>query len=157
VPERNVDEDRPQRRLLCLRWFAMQRGKSQDRLERQDSVAQGGVLLVRSQTVFGVCDPARRETHEPFHERRCRPRTAIFVQDRGGRGGSFGDVLPSGDGVGVSPPAVKMVWIRANRVSDSFQLAGEPCGPCRARSIHLVAQGDCAPPRPHLVQGFAAA
>ena len=47
----------------------------------------------------------------------------------------MGNVLPSGDGVGVSPLAVKMSSTRANRVSDSFQLVGEPCGPCRARSI----------------------
>ena len=96
---------------------------------------EGSVLLVRGQAVFGVGDPPRREAHEPFHELGRRAWSFLLVQDRGVRGGSFGDVFPSGDGVGVSPPAVKMSSIRANRVSDSFQLAGEPCGPCRARSI----------------------
>lgn len=60
---------------------------------------------------------------------------AVFVQYRGCGGGASGDVFPSGDGVGVSPPATKMSSTRANSVSDSFDLFGEPAGPCRARSM----------------------
>src|SRR5699024_7200408 len=90
---------------------------------------------VRGQLVHGIGDPADGQAHQPFHERRRRSRSAGLVQDRGGGGVSGGDVFPSGDGAGVSPPATKMVSIRANSVSGSFCLAGEPAGPWRARSI----------------------
>ena len=83
----------------------------------------------------GLVHPAGREAHEPFHELRCRAWAFLPVQERGSGGYSSGDVLPSGDGLGVSPPAVKMSSTRANKVSDSFHLVGEPCGPCRAKSI----------------------
>lgn len=113
----------------------MHRGQGKECLEREHAVAEGRVRLVRSEFVGRVGDPAGGESHEPFHEFRCRSRAFRFVQDRGGWGVSSGDVLPSGDGVVVSSPTVKMFSIRANSVSGSFELAGEPCGPCRAKSI----------------------
>lgn len=98
-------------------------------LDWENPVAERRVSLVVGQEVGGVGDPARREAHEPFHESWRRPWAFLLVQDRRCGGCSSGDVFPSGDGVGVSPPAVKMSSISANSVSGAFQLVGEPAGP----------------------------
>lgn len=53
-----------------------------------------------------------------------------------GSGGiTVGDVLPPDDGVGVSPPAVKMPSMSDHRVSDSFRHSIELIGPFKARSM----------------------
>lgn len=129
---RSVGEVSP---LSSSRRSRKERVEGDEGLQRKYAVAEHRVLLVESEVVQGVGDPACGEPHEPLHELRRGSRAFLLVQDRGGGGGSAGDVLPSGDCVGVSPPAVKMSSMRANSVSDSFQLAGEPIGPFRARSI----------------------
>lgn len=53
--------------------------QSGHRLQREDSVAEGSNLLVLSEPVSGVGNPAGFETHEPFHKRGCQTRTSAVV------------------------------------------------------------------------------
>src|SRR5699024_2581211 len=115
---------RPRKRFQC--------GGS---LEREDAVPEGGELLVVSESMIRVGDPARFETHQPLYELWCRPRPFRLVQERRRGGASSADVFPSGDGSGVASPAVKMPSIRDHSGADSLLCVGEPCGPCRARSM----------------------
>ena len=92
----------------------------------QDPVSQRGVLLICSQITHRVGDPSDWQTYKPFHELRRRTWPSVLVQNCGGRGAASGDVLPSCDGVGVSPPATKMLSTSANRVSAAFELMVEP-------------------------------
>lgn len=87
-------------------------------LSRQDTVAEGGELLHRRESEDQFGDPPLIQAHEPFHERRCRPRAAALVQDRESRGGPSGDAFPSCDGCGVASPASKNSSISANVISD---------------------------------------
>ena len=85
--------------------------------------------------MLGGGDPPDRQTHEPFHELRCRSRPIGVVQECGGWGVASRDVFSSGDAVGVASPASKTLPIRSHSVSDSFRLFREPGGPFTARSM----------------------
>ena len=105
------------------------------RLSRHDSVPEGGELLVLAKAVRGISDPAWFETHEPLNELRRGPWPLPVFQECWGGGVPPGDVFPSGDSSGVASPAAKMSSIRDHSVSDPLLCCGEPCGPCRARSM----------------------
>lgn len=131
--DRSTDAESPGEKNPVVQLVSASDGEQ--RLERQHAVAKCSDLLVRRELMRRVSHPSGGEAHKPFHELRCRSRPGGFVQERGGWGGSSGDVFPSGDGVGVASPASKMVSIRLHSVSGSFCLTREPCGPFKARSI----------------------
>lgn len=104
-------------------------------MKGQYSVTKRSNLLVHCQEMSRVGDPAGGEAHEPFNELRGRTWCCSHAQEGWCRGWSAGDVLPSGDGVGIASPAVKMLSISDHSVSEAVFLLGEPCGPLRARSM----------------------
>lgn len=106
-----------------------QASKRGNGLQWQNPIPERGKLLVGGESGRGVGNPARRESHEPFEEVRCGTGAARLVDQRRGRCESASDVFPSGYGVGVSSPAVKMSSISDHNVSDSSFLLGEPSGP----------------------------
>ncbi|GAA1318154.1 hypothetical protein GCM10020360_13440 [Nonlabens tegetincola] len=100
--------------------------KRKIRLERQNTIPKRGDLLVNRKAKARVDNPASVEAHQPFEKCWCGSRRARLVEKC--RRGSLvsSDVFPSGYGVGILSPAVKIPSIRVHNVSDSFRHAGEP-------------------------------
>lgn len=108
--------------------------ESDRRLPWKHSIPQRCELLVQCKAVPFIGDPARRETHKPFHERRCRTRSRSIAKECGGWRWTAHNLLPSDHRFGVSSPSLKSCPISVHRVSGSSG-CGYPFGPWRARSM----------------------
>lgn len=64
-------------------------------------------------------DPRLGQPHQPLHEGWRRSRASRRIQDRGGRGGSSSDPLPSGDSWGIASPVSKNCSIRVATLHSS--------------------------------------
>lgn len=107
---------------------------SEGSLLRKHSVAKRGELLAQRKAIPFIGDPARRESHKPFHEYRRWTRPGHIIEERRSRRRAASILLPPDHGFGVSSPSPKSCPIRLHRLSGS-SVCGEPFCPCKARSM----------------------